>query len=306
MATAFVNKHMTRVLAAGGTVADATWLSTVDAWITSQNLYPYLFDWTNPALGVIKDGSNNISKLLGLGTTWLPRLGDLTPSAPTSTAYAATGIGGLPAWTNTSNTAYSYWGAARSGTVRTQQIRRKHNQGLTLVAVYKKNHAFQSTMFGEGTLSSARIVLQNTAGSPGSCKAYIGAPSFTATHATTLANNAVHIIGATFDGDTLTTFVEGSAGAQATGYIITYTDDNKSQYRPLFGGANLNNQIYYQMLSGSAEGTFTQSSTSTSRTITAGTNEADMTVSDLIMFYTALTPTQMASLNSTLRTRYGP
>jgi hypothetical protein len=305
MATAFVNKHITRVLAAGGTVAEPAWASDVDAWISSQSLYGNLFDWSNPAFGVIKNGSNEISKIMGFGTTWLPRLGDLTPSAPASTTYDATAIGSKPAWTNAANTAYSYYGAARDGTIRVEPIRRKHAQGLTVVAVYKKNHANVSSMLGLGQFGG--IYLQNTAGSPGSCKfavGPIGGTTFTDTHGTTLANNAVHIIGGTFNGDQVISYVEGVAGSgSSTGYATTNSGAN--QYRPLLGGANLVNQFYYALVSGSSTSSYTLSSTSTTRAITSTANEAVMSISDLIIFDTALTPSQMSSLNTLLRTRYG-
>lgn len=306
MATALVNKHITRVLAAGGTVAEPTWLEEVDDHLTSEGLYGNLFDWSNPAFGVVKNGSNEISKIMGLGTTWLPRLGDLTPSAPASTTYDATAIGGLPAWTNAANTAYSYYGAARDGTIRVEPIRRKHSQGLTVVAVYKKNHSNASSMLGLGQFGG--IYLQNTSGSPGSCKfavGPIGGTTFSDTHSTTLANNTVHIIGGTFDREVVTAYVEGVAGSGSAGsYTATNTGNN--QYRPLLGGANLVNQFYYALVSGSSTAKYTMSSTSTTRTISDTVNEAAMSIADLIIFDSALTPTQMADLNTLLRTRYGP
>lgn len=305
MATEFVNKHITRVLLAGGTVADAARLADADAWLTSRGLSANLFDWSNPAFGVIKNGSNEISKIMGLGTTWLPRLGDLTPSAPSSTLYDANAIGGLPAWTNAVSSAYLYYGSARGTTIRTDQIRRKHHQGLTIVAVYKKNHANAISLIGQGQFDGPRIILQNSSGSPGSCKATIGAVAFNATHATTLANNAVHIIGFTFDGDTLTTYVEGVAGAQATGYVATYADSVKTQYRPLLGSANLNGNVYYTLVSGSPDSHFSRSGTTTA-TIDGIQNQAAMSVSDLIILDTCASGADMSSLNSLLRGWYGP
>lgn len=297
MATELVNKHITRVLAAGGTVADSTRLADLDAWITSEGLYGYLGDWSNPAFGVIKNGSNEISKVMGLGTTWLPRLGDLTPSSPANTLYDATGVGGVPAWNNTSSSAYHYYGAARAGTIRTQQIRRKHHDGLTIIGCYRKTHSNAASLIGLGQFGG--ICLQNTSGSPGNCKAWIGPAAFTATHATTVANNAINIIGLTFDGDTLTTYVEGVAGAQATDYVSTYSNSSKAQYRPLLGAANLNDSVYHMLVHGSSESHYGLSGTAV--TIDGIVNNAQMYVSDLAFFYTALTPTQMASANALIR-----
>lgn len=308
MATEFVNKHITRVMLAGGTVADASRLAAADAWLSAQGYSANLIDWTNPAFGVIKNGSDQISKLMGLGSTWLPRLGDLTPNVPASTIYSATGMGGLPAWSNTGANAYSYYGAARGGTIRADNIRRKHRQGLTVFAVYKKNNTTLASLIGQGQFNAGRIVLQNTAGSPGSCKAFVGATAFSATHQTTLANNAIHIIGFTFDGDTLTTYVEDVAGTGAgiaTGYVATYSNSNKAQYRPLLGAANLNNQHYYSLVHGSQDSFNNNTQTSTSRSVGAGNNDAIMTVSDLIMLDTNASQAAITSLVSLLRGWYG-
>lgn len=310
MATQFVNKHITRVLAASGTVADTDWLASVDAWISGQNLYGNLFDWSNPAFGVVKNGSNQISKIIGLGTTWLPRLGDLTPSSPTNTTYSATAINGFPGWVNAANTAYSYYGAARSGSIRTNNIRRKHAQGLTVVCVYTKSGTSVASFLGYGQFGG--IYLQNTSGSPGSCKFSIrpvggAGTEFSDTHPTTLANSAVHIIGGTFDREVVTSYVEGVAGNSSSGsgnYTATNTGSN--QYRPLLGGASPNEAPYTSLYSGSSTSHATLSSSSTVPTLDGVSNEALFSVSDLIIFDTALTPTQMASLNTLLRTRYGP
>lgn len=306
MASPFANKHITRVLAVGGTVEDLTWLDGVDTWITGQNLYGNLVEWANPALGIIKNGSNEISKILTLGTTWLPRLGDLTPVSPTNTIYNATANNGKPAWVTTSSS-YCYWGAARAGTLRTQLIRRKHHQGFTVVCVYKKTHAFVSSPFGLG--QSGGIYLQNTAGTPGSCKFFVsplavGGTSFSDTHPTTLANSTVNIIGGTFDQNTVISYVEGVPGTGSSGYISTNASASRREYHPLLGSANLVNQSYYNMAYGTNEFISVVSSTTTDVTWGGSNNQADMSVSELIIFDTALTPIQMASLNTFLRTRY--
>jgi hypothetical protein len=308
MATPFVNKHITRVLAAGGTVAEPTWLATVDAWITSQSLYGNLVDWSNPAFGVIKNGSNHISKIMGLGTTWLPRLGDLTPVAPTSTTYSATGLNSLPCWVNAANTAISYYGAARSSSVRTNNIRRKHFQGLTVAGVYTKSGTAVASLLGYGQFGG--FYLQNTSGSPGPCKFSMRPVSgagteFSDTHGTTLANATTHIIGGTFDREVVTAYVEGVAGSGSAGsYTATNTGNN--QYRPLLGGATLTEMPYTSLYSGSSTSHNTLSTASTVPALDGISNEALFSMSDLIIFDRALTALQMASLNTLLRTRYGP
>jgi hypothetical protein len=305
MATALVNKHITRVLAAGGTVAESAWLISVDAWLTSEVLYANLVDWSSAAFGVVKNGSNEISKIMGLGTTWLPRLGDLTPAVPASTLYDATGISSKPCWTNTASGAYSYYGAARAGTIRADNIRRKHNQGLTVVAVHKKSGTNTASFLGCGQFGNPYV--QVTSGSPGSCKigmGPMGSTAFTDTHGTTLTNNVVNIVGGTFDGDEVLSYVEGVAGLGSAGYVSTNTDSNSKHLRPLLGSANLNGQHYYQWVHGSQEAINTNGQTTTARAISGTLGHAVMSCSDLIIFDTCLTPTQMASLNTLLRTRY--
>lgn len=306
MATKFVNKHITRVLAAGGTVADASWLATVDAWITSQSLYGNLLDWSNPAFGVVKNGSNQISKIMGLGTTWLPRLGDLTPVSPTNTTYSATAINGFPGWVNGAAGAASYYGVARAGSTRVNHIRRKHHQGLTVVAVYNKSGTNAGSLFGYGNFGG--IYLQNTSGASGQCKFNIGNPASgtnqSATHATTLTNGSVNIIGGTFNQPSrlITTYVEGAAGATAT--LASSAD---TTYRPMMGQPE-GNEIYAVAVSGSSTSQTALSSSSSPIYVTPGnfSNEAAFSASDLIIFDTDLNSTKMASLNSLLRTRYGP
>lgn len=305
MATQFVNKHITRVLAAGGTVADAAWASTAEAWLTSQGLMPYLFDWANPAFGVVKNGSNQISKNMGLGTTWLPRVGDLTPVSPTNTTYSATAINSFPGWVNGTSSAVSYYGVARDGSTRVNPFRRKHWQGLTVVSVYKKSGTNAGSLFGYGNFGG--IYLQNTSGASGQCKINIGNPgsgtNVSATHATTLTNGNTNIIGGTFNQPSglITPYVEGVAGSTAT-----LTASSSTTYRPMLGQPE-GNETYAVAVSGS----------STSQTSLSGaspiygppgnfSNEASFSASDLIIFLTDLTSTQMASLNSLLRTRYGP
>src|SRR4249920_3580931 len=93
-ASTLMNAHITRVLNDGGvspvTVDSAAWLGTVDAWLTSNDCWKYLMFWVNPAFGY-KVSSGHMTKIYCLGTTRLPRGGDLT-FAGTGTTYSATGM----------------------------------------------------------------------------------------------------------------------------------------------------------------------------------------------------------------------
>lgn len=302
MATQFVNKHITRVLAAGGTIDDYTWLNSVDSWISGQGLYPHLADWTSGGFGIVKNGSNEISKVMGLGTTWLPRLGDLTPSSPTNTTYSSTAVSSRPGWVNSAHTAYSFYGSARAGSIRFENMRRKHYYGLTVVAVYKKSGTNTATFIGKG--QGGGFYLQNTSGSNGVCRAFVGnlnppppsGGSLTADHGTTLTNNVTNIIGFTWDQQSgeLTPYVEGNAGTTST-----MSWGTGSVYDPCLGHSG----IYSPFVHGSSWSR-SQPDGAATPVIFSTNNESMFNCAELIWFYIRLTPTQMASLNTLLRTRY--
>lgn len=299
MSSTLTNRHITRILAAGfdASTFDASWLDAVDAWLTPDD---DLRVWCNAAFGVAKSGSV-ISKIANLGATRLPLWGDLTTTTA-NTSYDATGIGGLPAWNNTTTTAYGYFGAARAGTIRYNLIRRLYRTGCTMVAVYKKSGTGQ--VCPVSTLGGC-LVLRNTSGSPGNAQFFVqkvgGGWSVTETSTSTIPNNAVNIIGGTFDGPSLEVklYVEGvvaSAGSLAT------------DYGPLIGGVSSTTAQRHPLVSGSTLATLNVG-TSTSAddpAITFSNAEAQMVLSDIIIFGTTLSPTRMASLNSLIRGRIGP
>jgi hypothetical protein len=255
--------------------------------------------WANPAFGVVKSGSV-ISKVANLGATRLPLWGDLTAST-SNTSYDATGIGGLPAWTNGTTTAYGYFGAARAGTLRYNLIRRLYRTGLTMVAVYKKSGTGQVCPISS---SGGNLVLRNTSGSPGNAQFFVqklgGGWSVTETSSATIANNAVHIIGGTFDGPSLAVNVYNEG-------VIAGSGSTATDYTPLIGGVSSTTTQRYPLVSGSTLATLATTATSADDpAITFSNAEAAMTLSDLILFGTTLSPTRMASLNSLIRGRIGP
>ena len=304
MATRFVNKHITRVVSGGGTVPDPAWLATIDSWLTSNSLYPRLFDWTDPAIGVQKDGSNNIVKMMGLGTTWLPRLGDLTPNTFTSVTYNATVINGFPGWVGTVGTAYSYYGTARAGSIRTNNMRKlyRNGDGITVIGVYNKTNTFTASLFGTG--QNGGVYLQNTSGTAGTCKVMAGKPgtgSFSSTqHAVTLANSHTNIIGLTWDqfNGLLTPFVEGSAGTP-----ITYT---ALPYQPGLGQVGETSAQYGGYVTGSSTATSPLVTNGTTPSIAGTANEAQFNCGCLVIFTAPLSNTLMASFNTLIRARIGP
>lgn len=302
MALQFTNKHITRVLAAGydASTIDSDWIDDVVGWLTPDD---DLRIWCNAAFGVVKSGSV-VSKVANLGATRLPLWGDLTMTT-SDTSYDATGIGSLPAWNNSTTTAQGYFGAARAGTLRYNLIRRLYRTGCTMVAVYKKSNTNQACPISFG--SSSGIALRNTSGSPGNAQFFVGKFGGTSsnwsvneTSSATIANNAVNIIGGTFDGPTLAINVYVEGAVAGSGSVAT-------DYWPLIGGVTSTTLQRHPLVSGSSSSVLSVTATSADDpSITFSNAEAQMTLSDIIMFGTTLSPSRMASLNTLIRDRIGP
>jgi hypothetical protein len=289
MATAFVNAHITKALAAGAGAAtiDAAWLGAVEEWARDEILFDSIEAWVNPAFGTTKDGSDIISRIELIGK---PRMGWYTPTTA-STTYSATGLNSTtPAFVNGANNAFGHFGGGR-----VNNIRRK--TAITCVAAYQKSGTGVATFLGFGEFTN--FYLQNTSGSPGSAsfsanKTGTGSFSASAT-AGTVANGSAHIIGATYTSSQIIAFNEGVAGTPVS------VGDADLLKGGLGGGSNIP-----FLSSGSAR----SKSTATTSTVGGGPysfldNNASFTASDLIVFGTDLSSTQMASLNVLLRARIG-
>jgi hypothetical protein len=291
MATEFVNKHMTRILAAGATDYDTSWLTTVDAWLTSNSLHQNLLFWTNPAFGVIRSGTQ-ISKIFDLGCTRLPRGGDYTPESPSNTTYSATGLNGTtPAEVNASATlSKGYYGAARGTTFRWSQIRRKHRQGLTLVAAYSSGNTNKKTFIGCG--DGAGFSLANSSGSPGNVEIKLSGIDlgWEITGTTAASASTAKIIAGTFDLTNAVAYSEGVAGSASS----AATQDNM----PLLGPATLTKANIF-IGSGSKRTALSSGSHNYLD------NEGQFTISDRVIFDKDIGATAVASLTTMLRTRIG-
>lgn len=303
MSSALINKHITRTLLAGydASTIDSAWLDDVHDWLTPDD---DMRVWVDASFGVIKDGSNIISSIANLGATRLPFWGDYSP-ATSATTYVTggSGIGGHPAWSNANTTSFGFFGKARAGTIRYNQIRRLYRTGITMVAVYRKTNSSLTTPLGFGQFNNV-ISLRNTAGSPGNASFIVGgfSGSWTATDTSTatIANSQNNIIGGTFDGPSLEVkvYVEGvAAGSGATG----------TNYFPLVGAAQNTTTQEFILLSGSSGGKLSSTVTSADDVSapTGTSSEAQAVFHSLMVFGTTLSPARMASLNSLLRTRIG-
>lgn len=209
-----VNAHLTRALAAGAdpTTCDRAFMDTFYGWLTSNGLKNNLLFATMPEFCVAKSGSV-ITKIFDMGTTRLPRGGDYTPLTA-NTAYNATGINSKPAWVNSANTAYGYYGGGRYN-----NIRRKTQ--ITLFAAYKKPGTAVLTPFVLGEFSTL-MSLTHTAGTPGgiSCTGFDATHPATATATVAGLATDVHTASCTFDGTNWTAWSDAVTGTPVGGLVI--------------------------------------------------------------------------------------
>ncbi len=210
-----VNAHLTRAAAGGAdmTTCDRTFMDTFYAWLTSNGLKNNLLFATMPEFCVAKSGSV-ISKIFDMGTTRLPRGGDYT-AGTANTSYNATGINSKPAWVNSANTAYGYYGGGRLN-----NIRRKTQ--ITMFAAYQKPGTAIATPFVSGQFS-VRMMLSHTAGTPGGAEFRLYDQTQTKTATATVSGLAtdVHTLAGTFDGTTLLAYSDAVAGSGSqTGLVI--------------------------------------------------------------------------------------
>lgn len=213
-----VNRHYNRVINDGGdaTKINATFISSVDSYLTTNDYWKYLLHWVDPRFGIKLDGSGFVSRVYCLGTTRLPRGGDYTPttsntfpSTSSNTSYSATGFRGTtPAWVNNASSAHGFFGNGRAN-----NIQRKNE--LTLIAAYQKPGTAVGTLFGNGQL--AGFYLQHASGSSGNITFGLSdtvAPPGTFKTATVAFSSATnpHVAAAVHDGSTMTAYLDGVAG----------------------------------------------------------------------------------------------
>jgi hypothetical protein len=218
----FTCAHVTRALAAG---ADATTISEwriakVVRWLIEHDKLKHLRVGTAAWMGVVQDGSHNISRIFDLGTTLLPRMGDLTPTTATGTTYSATAINSVtPGWINANNNSFGMYGNFGKGTGsqgRLNNIRKW--DACTFFASYQKSNANQTTFVSTGEFNSG-LTLRVAAGSPGTPQ-FLMADKVTSHTATgpALSGATPHIIAGTYDGNgTAKCYTEGVAGTPVTG-----------------------------------------------------------------------------------------
>lgn len=227
--TKFVNQHIGRMLAKGADPAtiDRTWLDSVDALLTAQNLQNYVQTGEDASFGVIQDGSGNVSVAGDLGTTRLPRGGDLTfctgsnPCNGASTAtYSPTAFGtpGTTPGINLGTTNFAYFGNGR-----TNNIQRKVN--YTVCSFYQKPGTATATVAELGASDiGPQMTLQHTSGTPGNASFTLADDVTSQT--VTVAMHAVagpHFICGVFD-------TTGATSDTSPGRVTVYAEDGSGSY----------------------------------------------------------------------------
>lgn len=297
-----VNKHVNRVLNDGGSGYDITFIATADAWLNSNNVYRYLNWWTDVRFGYKLDGSGFIAKIYDLGTTYMPRGGDYTPttsntwpSTSSNTSYSATSFRGTtPSWINNASTARGYFGNGRANNIQRWKE-------ATFLAAYQKPGTATATMFGLGEFSG--IYLQHGSGSPGTINFAMGcnkdgAPTtFTTATATPASATGAAVIAGVYDNSNLTAYYNGVSGTPQSCTGAT-NDTYMTVNTFLRGQFSLDAQSASTgpvLASGSANTRFTYGS----RAYNFGNSDALYTGAGLAVFNKALPDAQIQSWGTT-------
>lgn len=215
--TVMVNNHVNRVIDDGGdsTKIDMTFLASVDSYLTSNDYYRYLMYWADARFGIKEDGGF-LTKVYCLGTTWMPRWGDLTlttsndfPSTTSNTSYSATSFRGTtPSWINNVNSAHGYFGNGIPN-----PIQRKNE--ITAIAAYQRPSGTGiASVLGTGQFNRGWY-LQQAAGASGNVSfamANVGGSALITATVPFASATAAHVAAGIFDGANLTAYLDGVAG----------------------------------------------------------------------------------------------
>lgn len=224
--TVMVNKHVNRVINDGGSGYDISFIATADTWLTSNNNYGYLQWWTDVRFGYKLDGSGFISKIYDIGTTYMPRGGDYTPttsntfpSTSSNTSYSATSFRGTtPSWVNNAGTARGYFGNGRANNIQRWSE-------ITLIAAYQKPGTASATLFGLGEFSG--MYLQHGSGVSGDVTFAMGCDKvnnpfvFTTATVPFASATAAHVAAGVFDNVNMTAYLDGVAGTPVSCSLAT-------------------------------------------------------------------------------------
>lgn len=211
--SAFVNKHIDRILADGADIStiNRPFLDRMDTMLDSVGIRSILNLFTHPATGVRT--STSPIKIYDPGTTRLPRSEDFKPTTA-ATTYDATGVNGGPCWVNANNNSWGYWGNSKRG--NTIQQKRQ----ITIVAAYERTQTTEDftfvgtgPVFGNSLSGNAILALKHTAGSPGAVEFSLSDETSTKTASVTASGSGLQIAIGTYDGTDMLAYTGSTAGS---------------------------------------------------------------------------------------------
>ncbi len=245
----------------------------------------------------MKLSAGKVVKVYCLGTTILPRGGDLT-MATANVTYSATGLNSTaPAWTNPAATDRAYFGGERVNNIR-------QKTQITCFAAYKKADTNKAsfissavTQLGDGSPNDG-LGLEHLAGSPGTARFFCTDATHSVLATATLASaTGVNVIIGFFDGTNVTCYGNGVAGTPQSGLDPNLLLGNATALR---GPLNSNQTPFPNLASGTA---ITQCSAVNVRTYQRA--EAKFTASCIGMFAKGMTAAQAISFDAMQATHIG-
>jgi hypothetical protein len=290
--SALANKHVNRVIDDGGdpTTINQTWLQTCIDWAVAHDLDNAIEFWADAAFGV-KLSAGKVVKVYCLGTTILPRGGDLT-MATANVTYSATGLNSTaPAWTNPAATDRAYFGGERVNNIR-------QKTQATMFAAYKKPDTNKASFICSAVGASDGIGIEHVAGTPGNANFFCTDATHKVSATATLASaTGVNVVIGFFDGTNVVCYGNGTAGTPQSGLDPNLLIENDTALR---GPLNSNQTPYPKLTSGCST-----TQCSATNVPTYQRSEAKFTASCVGFFAKGMTAAQAISFDAMQATHIG-
>lgn len=297
------SKHITRALVNGAdpTTINEVRIKNLIAMLVSQDLLQHTMLTRLAWMGVAKTGV--VSRNFDVGTTRLPRMGDLTlwdsTAGASTTTYGATAVNGVAPGligpNTTSRGIYGLYGRAPNGGKwgRLNPFQRKSS--ITVISSYLKNGAVAFTPIAMNQFANGLVLSESAAGVVTFAIADSDPTRISATGPALTGANP-HIIGGMYDYavNEVSCWVEGVSGTPVAG---TGLDLNKlSIYKQ-----NASNQTAWPLVMGSAQSKFDANSYDVIGAYTLNDGHAKGTTHADLIFDTALTQAQWTAVVAWLR-----
>jgi hypothetical protein len=318
--SAFVNKHITRVVADGGDfgTCNRPKLDAAYDWLVANSLLNTVTRWIDPGFCVKQDASNVITKIYDLGTTRNPKQNDVwfcsgSPCTGASgTTFNPTAMNGnTEGWVNGAANDFGIFGGLLDSNNMNGRLNTvRQTTEITMFASYiKASSGTDISLYGQGEFDPETMYLQHLSGTPGTASFHLSddVTAATATAAFSGSATAPHTIGGTFGATgNLIAYADGAGGTPVTG-LHTNTDGTGS-----YSAANYTGPLTMALptalsgqrgdvltvsfgVMGSKRSRFTWATPSTYGQLDS---QSAYTGGDFVIFEKELTSTQMASLHT--------